>query len=55
MLSRLLMAAEILAVRCSRVAVPYSMLCIVGSAGSSTGLMLSLSTGSSRRPHGVLS
>ena len=54
-LSRLLMAADILAVRCSRGAVPYSMLCIAGSAGSSTGLMLSLSTGSSRHPHGVLS
>ena len=47
------MAAEILAVRCSRVAVPYSMLCIVGSAGSSTDLMLSLSTGSSRHLHGT--
>ena len=49
------MAVEILAVRRSRVAVPYSTLCIVGGAGSSTGLMLSLSTGKSRHPHGVLS
>ena len=54
-LSRLFMAVDMLAVRCSRVAVPYSTLCIVGWAGSSTGLMLSLSTGSSRHPHGVLS
>ena len=37
-LSRLFMAAEILADRCSCVAVPYSMLCIVGWAGSSTGV-----------------
>ena len=53
----MLMAAEILDVRCSRVAVPYSTSCIVGGTGSSrpTGLMLSLSTGSSRHRHGVLS
>ena len=54
-LSRLFTAAEILAVRCSCVAVPYNMLCFGGWTGSSTGLMLSLSTGSSRHPYGWLS